>query len=138
MQDSYDLTRPSGKGNFHFDKDLLLTITALLLDAADYEKAVVADEPLDQPPAAMRRTLCQVFKSIITKRTEAYQTTIAEDIRLLADPSVQGRRRMATEVRLGEKEILALAADEIDNQLARLLQAQNQANNSNNVKRRKL
>ena len=53
---------------------------------------------------------------------------------------------MAIGVRLGEKEILAMAADEIDKRLAKLLlQTQNQTeksnnnnNNNNNVKRRRL
>ena len=116
----------------------MLTITALLLDAGDYEKAVAADGPPDQPPASMCEPLCQVVKNIIMKRIEAYETTIAQDIQLLEDPSVQGRRRMAFEVRLGEKEILAMAVDEIDKRLAKLSQAQDLADNSNKVKRRKL
>ena len=41
-----------------------------------------------------------------------------EDIALLDDPTVLGRRRMAIEVRLGEKEILAMAALQVDETIA--------------------
>ena len=132
------MSRPLENKRFDFDDGLLLTITALLLSADDYEKAAAADEPPDQPPAFMRETLCLVLKSITTKRNEAYQTTIAQDVALLADSSVQGRRRMAIEVRLGEKEILAIAADEVDRRLVKLSQPQDQMDASNNAKKRRL
>ena len=114
-----------------------MTITALLLNAGDYEDAAAADQPPDQPPAFLHTLLCKVLKRIISKRNEAYQTTIAQDTALLVDPSMIGRRRMAVEVRLGEKEILAMAAEETNNRLTKLLQAQNQADSSNSMKKRK-
>ena len=43
-------------------------------------------------------------------RQRADKSTLAEDAALLRDLTVQGRQRIAVKVRLGEKEILALAA----------------------------
>ena len=59
-----------------------------------------------------------VLKEIISHRQKAYKTTLAEDVALLGDLAVQGRRRMAVEVRLGEKEILAMAALRVDETIA--------------------
>ena len=63
----------------------------------------------------MTTILNLVLREIIATRQQAYETTIAEDHGLLEDVTIQGRRRMAIEVRLGEKEILAMAAEEINN-----------------------
>lgn len=48
-----------------------------------------------------------VLKEIVVQRRNRYGTSIAEDNALLRNNQVQGRFRMAIEVRLGEKEILA-------------------------------
>ena len=122
---------------FHFDEGLLLTITAVLLNAADYEDAVSTNQSPDQPPAFMHMSLCKVLRTIISKRKEAYPTTMAQDVALLANPETVGRRRMAIGVRLGEKEILATATEEIDKRIALLLQAEDQADSSNSSKKRK-
>lgn len=119
MQDGYDLSRPAGNQTFKFDPALVLTITALLLDSEAVRKAMTVNEPPDRLPASMTQALSLVLKDIISQRLRAYNTTIAEDIALLEDSAVQGRRRMAIEVRLGEKEILAMAAAEVTKQIAR-------------------
>ena len=113
-------------------------MTTLLLDTADYEKAVASPQVPDRPPAYMRMSLLTILKSIIAKRTEAYRTIIAEDTTLLTDKNVSGRHRMAVEVRLGEKEILVMAAHEADQRLAKLQELQNETNGSTNPKKRKL
>ena len=108
----YDLIRPSRKEVFEFDQDMILTIAALLLGASDFEQSM--EERPESPPPAMLNTINDVLKEIILSRQKAYKTTIAEDYDLLNDAALQPRRRMAIEVRLGEKEILALAADHFD------------------------
>ncbi|KAL6713075.1 Ribosomal lysine N-methyltransferase 4 [Lecanora helva] len=112
LQDGYDLTRPSGNEAFQFGEDMVFTITALLLDANDFGQAM-KDRP-DCPPPSKFKTINSVLKSIISTRQKDYRTTIAEDYDMLSDTTLQRRRRMAIEVRLGEKEILALAAEDLD------------------------
>lgn len=73
---------------------------------------------VEQMPVA-----CAV-RTIVTKRQSDYLTTIAEDDNLLRDSQLSARHRMAVEVRLGEKEILALAKEAIDHTIAALQQTQ--------------
>ena len=62
---------------------------------------------------------------------------MAEDATLLEDADVQRRRRMAIEVRLGEKEILAKAADEVDKRIAKLGSATEQEQDTSHAKRKR-
>ena len=64
----------------------------------------------DQPPLSLLPTLDLVLKESVSHRQRAYRSTLAEETALLEDLTVRGRQRMAVEVRLGEKEILAMAA----------------------------
>ena len=100
---------------FEFDRALVLTITALLYKEEDFVEAL--EDPPDQPPQFLWMPLTLVLQKIISTKQSAYKTTLAEDAALLEDATVKGRRRMAVEVRLGEKEILALANDEIERRL---------------------
>ncbi len=102
---------------FEFDRALVLTITALLSEDEDFKEAL--EDPPGRPPSHLRMPLALVLRKIISSRQSAYKTTIAEDAALLGDATVQGRRRMAIEVRLGEKEILALASDEIEKRIVK-------------------
>ena len=108
------------------------------MNATDYEKAVATPQIPDQPPAYLSVPIYNVLKRIIEKRTEVYQTSVAQDRTLLSDSNVIGPRRMAIEIRLGEKEILATAAQEIDKRLAKLLEAKADSESTKNAKKRKL
>lgn len=129
------MNRPPENKTFEFDQDMIFTITALLLSFDDFNRAM--DERPESPPSSMLTTLDLVLKEIITSRQKAYKTTIAEDRDLLNDTTVQGRRRMAIEVRLGEKEILALAANQIDKKFPSHGQEANEQKNADHAKRRK-
>lgn len=61
----------------------------------------------------LNRNVALVLMKIIVWRLKSYSTSIAEDVVLLSDSELDGRRRMAIEVRLGEKEILAAALDSV-------------------------
>ena len=135
LQDGYDLSRPKENEKFSFESDLLLTMAALLLDSGDYNRAVQAEEAPSKPPLQVQMSLYLALKSVILKRKQSYRTTIAEDVSLLEN-SVSGRRRMAIEVRLGEKEILALAAEELDQQITKLIQSQDETDKSQTKKRK--
>ena len=73
---------------------------------------------LKKRPQSLLTTLGLVLNEIISHKQRAYQTTMEEDIALLNESTVLGRRRMAIEVRLGEKEILAMAALRVDETIA--------------------
>lgn len=139
------MTRPSkdGKFGFEFEHDLLLTATALLLKQKDFEHAVasLADidvDPFENPPQSMNTTLGLVLKEIVLQRQGGFSTTIAEDIALLTKTNLQRRHRMAIEVRLGEKEILALASEEIDKRIAEIGEPRREDANDTQAKKRKL
>lgn len=51
----------------------------------------------------------KVLTSVLLERQSQYTTTISQDERLLDDDEIKGRYRMAIEVRLGEKSIIAEA-----------------------------
>lgn len=133
LQDGYDLSRPPEKGSLEFDQSLILTITALLLDKDAAKQAIARTRPPKQPPLHLLTTLSLVLKEIISDRQKAYKTTLAEDIALLHDLTVQGRRRIAIEVRLGEKEVLSMAALRVDDAIADIREDET----TSHVKRRK-
>ena len=120
---------------FEFDRALVLTITALLSEDEDLKEAL--EDPPGRPPSHLRMPLALVLRKIISSRQSAYKTTIAEDAALLGDATVQGRRRMAIEVRLGEKEILALASDEIEKRIVKYQSAIGEQHDVSQFKRRR-
>ena len=91
----------------------------------------------EQSPTFLRMPLALVLRKVISLRQDAYWTTIAEDATLLEDADLQIRRRMAIEVRLGEKEILAKAADEVEQRIARMESAAEQDQIASHAKRRR-
>jgi len=60
-------------------------------------------------------TLWDVFRTAMVSRLAEYSTTATEDEKLLRDAT--GRKRMAIEVRLGEKRILQAALELVDQEL---------------------
>ena len=120
---------------FEFDRALVLTITALLSEDEDFKEAL--EDPPGRPPSHLRMPLALVLRKIISSRQSAYKTTIAEDAALLEDATVQGRRRMAIEVRLGEKEILALVSDEIEKRIVKYQSANGEEQDVSQFKRRR-
>jgi len=60
-------------------------------------------------------TLWDIFKTALVSRLAEYSTTAAEDEKLLRDAT--GRKRMAIEVRLGEKRILQAALELVGQEL---------------------
>ena len=120
---------------FEVDRALVLTITALLSEDEDSKEAL--DDPPGRPPPHLQMPLALVLRKIISSRQSAYKTTIAEDAALLEDATVQGRRRMAIEVRLGEKEILALASDEIEKRIVKYQSTNGEEQDVSQFKRRR-
>ena len=72
------------------------------------------------PKPQVNLAVASALGKVIRSRQNDYATSIAEDRVLLQEKEIQGRRRMAIEVRLGEKEILAAALDYIDKRIGSL------------------
>ena len=58
--------------------------------------------------------LKRVVVDVLSKRIGQYSTSIEEDEKILEDKVVNMRRRMAVEVRLGEKKILKKAKERVE------------------------
>ena len=114
----------------------MLTVYALLLQ--DEELSLSKKAAPKKPPESMMKQLGLALKSIVILRQSAYTTTIAEDHNLLEIGSTKGRYRMATEVRLGEKEILALAAAHCDRHYISNESAAEENRNTAHAKRMKI
>jgi hypothetical protein len=110
-EDGYDLHRPQGKKGSEFDPALRLMIYACVMDQETFEKEMKVKRVPDKAPFDIETAL--LLRKIFIQRRDLYRTSIAEDITLLQNNSVEGRTRMAIEVRLGEKEILAAALDSV-------------------------
>lgn len=115
-EDGYDLHRPQANEDFELDPALLLVVHALLLNQEAFEEEMKAKEAPDEVPLDLGTAL--VLRKVLIQRRASYGTSIAEDVALLRDEPVKGRTRMAVEVRLGEKEILAAALDSVENLIA--------------------
>lgn len=89
------------------------------MDANSFKALMTADKP---PKSQINLAVASVLGKAIRRRQNGYATSIAEDNVLLQDTEIQGRRRMAIDIRLGEKEILASSLDFIDKKVASLVE----------------
>jgi len=87
-------------------EDLAIQTTALL-------EGLRKVKPPPKPQSSA--TIWHVFRAAVASRLAEYATTCAEDEKLLRNAT--GRRRMAIEVRLGEKRILQATLELIDQEL---------------------
>lgn len=111
-EDGYDLHRPQANESFEFDPALRLVIHAFLLNQEAFEEEMKIREAPDEVSLDLGTAL--VLRKVLIQRRASYGSSIAEDVALLQSESVKGRTRMAVEVRLGEKEILAAALDSVE------------------------
>ena len=72
------------------------------------------------PEPEMDVKIASVLRKVIIKRQEEYCTSVAQDAMLLRNAELNARHRMAIEVRLGEKEILAATLQYLDRQIESL------------------
>lgn len=115
-EDGYDLRLPKADEGFTYDLALLLVIRACLMDQVTFMKEKKVRKVPEEATIDMDTAL--VLRQIIFQRRQLYDTSIAEDVALLKSDSIEGRARMAVDVRLGEKEILAAALDLVDKLIA--------------------
>ena len=111
-EDGYDLSWPMYDMDFQFPIELQLLILTLIIDESDYNREKIEqNKPWETEVFARPLNMYQVLRDTVLQRQSAYSTTIAQDIKILQDASLNKRHRMAVEVRLGEKKILAMALD---------------------------
>lgn len=104
LEDGYDLRRQLHGEVFEFPAALILVIHAFSKNPVTFNAA--SEIPNKTP---LNRDVALVLMKIIVRRLKSYSTSIAEDVEILRGSVLDGRRRMAIDVRLGEKEILAAA-----------------------------
>ena len=113
------------------------------INEAAIERFKAAKKPLN--PSIDLATLV-LLQEVTKLRQGDYIKSIAEDVKLLHDNNVPGRSRMAIEVRLGEKEILASTLEYVNQKTRDMLTQSNlgegtkhtSVSNSPRVKRRKV
>ncbi|KAL9102901.1 MAG: hypothetical protein Q9163_001993 [Psora crenata] len=119
LMDGYNLYWHRQDKSVDIGLDLQLTIVALLMDKAKFDEEEVAPFTLwDIDTHPIPTDVYHVLRDVIMQRQRTYATTIAQDAEMLKHNALQKRHRMAVEVRLGEKEILAVGLDNINNWIA--------------------
>ena len=87
-----------------FEPSFLLTLEALATKRADLQGRLNTRKA---PEPSTDLNVTSLLREVLKYRQKEYSTSIAEDVMFLQDVAVQGRHRIAIEIRLGEKEILA-------------------------------
>ena len=116
MEDGYDLKAPDGLSKL---PSLSLQLARLLSYMQRDLKAFQQIDGLTSDDIELRSfhditSSAPILEAIIRKRLKEYPTTIAQDQAILKGAMLIPRKVMAVEVRLGEKEILAVWLQGID------------------------
>ena len=85
------------------------------MDAATLQEEIDANETPEEPRFTLEMGVA--LREVLLTHLKSYKTTIAEDTALLQDDHLAKRLRMAVEVRLGEKELVAIAMDGLQNRV---------------------
>ena len=117
-EDAFDIGRHTGKTSQEYagiDLGLLKTLKVLLQGkkALEEDRVSVSNTDIDF-------MLATLLRRILSNRERDYSTTVTEDLKLLESTTLQPRRSMAIQVRLGEKEILAEMSHHLGLRLATL------------------
>jgi hypothetical protein len=93
-----------------FNQRMIDFVGVLIMTEDEFKRVLKRkSSKISLPRASLDGKISEVLQYALTSRLEQYTTTIDEDRGLLKDPSLPRRKRMAIEVRLGEKEILQQA-----------------------------
>lgn len=108
LEDGYDIVNPSELGSA-FTPELLIVVNSLLLSDTDF-KRIKTKGTLAKPK--MTAEAAAVLQKLLKTRASQYATSIVEDKAMLAQDNLPYRKRMAVQVRLGEKTVLQMALEE--------------------------
>ncbi|KAK6541592.1 hypothetical protein TWF694_007394 [Orbilia ellipsospora] len=104
LEDSYDIEADGG-----IPSEILYVIQGFIVDDGIFQSYVQQEK---FPKAKKDAITRDVILEVIEKRREMYRTTVDDDVALLnSDTELAKRKKMAVEVRLGEKEILKRMED---------------------------
>lgn len=102
-QDDEEGHSETSQSSSMFPPELVLLLRVLLAGQTEYKKLKSLSEERD---ALLWVDIANVLIEVATRRIKQYATSAEEDKGMLGDRNIQGRRRAAIEIRLGEKEIL--------------------------------
>ena len=109
-EETFDITRRAGNETLPddgFDPALLQVMQLLTANDIAFKDMKSAKKP---PAPMITPVIARVLGKALLNRQNEYSTSIAQDHILLQNPEIHGRHRMAIEIRLGEKEIIAAAS----------------------------
>ena len=85
------------------------------MDPVTLQEEIDANETPGEP--RFTREMGVALREVLLAHLKSYKTTIAKDTARLQDDYLSRRLRMAVEVRLGEKELVAVALDGLQHQM---------------------
>lgn len=142
-EDCYELHRQPHGAEFGFEPALMRLVYIFVMDRDSFQGAKSASKIPNE--LRLNLDMALVLKKIIILHMNTYQTSIAEDAVLLQHSALQRRAKMAVEIRLGEKEILAAALHYVEKRLVALgppltmsSQSKELADQGNATKKRRL
>ncbi|KAK7539123.1 hypothetical protein IWX49DRAFT_87337 [Phyllosticta citricarpa] len=94
-----------------FDEEIRVLLATLLLPQAEFER-IKRKGKLPKPEVT--REMAEILHKAVGLRKSQYQTSLEEDRRLAGSGVSSPRQKMALAVRIGEKAILALAAQVLE------------------------
>ncbi|KAI9796233.1 MAG: hypothetical protein M1835_004495 [Candelina submexicana] len=109
LDDGYDISRAIVSSSV-FPLDLVALVRTLLLSPAVFSKTRAKKQSAQ---ACITLEVAEVLQSLVLKRQADYSTSVDEDKSMLQDPFIERRKKLAVQVRIGEKEILRQALAEL-------------------------
>ena len=85
------------------------------MEAALLEVEMETDEAPEEPRLTLEAA--RLLMQVLLERRDDFRNTIAGDVALLQNDALMKRQRMAVEVRLGEKEIVAAALNTLHHEI---------------------
>lgn len=109
LDDAYDI-----EASMEIPEEILVVMHTFLMSDEKFAE-YKAKGKVPRPKLTLE--VGRVFCTLLELRLQQYETTIEQDEVLLKDQSLSRRKRMAVEVRLGEKKILVGILEDVKRQL---------------------
>ena len=139
LDEGYDLVWPEQGQEFEIPRELELTVNVLQPNPSEYETEKKAHRRhVKNGIFSERAKMYNALRDVIAQRQAQYVTTIAEDKELLNDANLTKRHRLALEVRLGEKQLLAAALGAVNKAITAGFDESNEQTQTVAIKRRKI
>jgi SET domain-containing protein 6 len=125
LDDGYVIPRPAAESSVHdiFSTELVSLLTILTQTPSEFDAQKSKNRP---PKPKMESTQVEILQRALRTKATFYPTSIAEDEQILAqlpyvaEDASSRRKRMALQVRLGEKETLSAALSVLEHHLAQV------------------